>query len=90
MAVMKKEIEQVRQGLLRMKNKPDGFLFLDCEANGRFTYDEKEIFEIPVFHHPLMTNENEILFIPMWKEDGDCHIVDIKRFNSGYSESEQD
>lgn len=96
-------VEKVASGLRNMKRKPDAFVFNDCDDV--WTWDEKTILDLSVFHIDLITDLilekdkrvhmgacEEVLFIPVWNVDGlpQERAVDRLAFVQGYLEWKSD
>ena len=83
--IVRDMVQTVAAGVRRMNNPPDAFLYT---KDDEFCFDQEKICGFPVYHTALVMNnmtEDEVPFIPLWKEDGD-YITDRARFNKAYLE----
>ena len=82
-------IQKVAAGLRAVKVTPDAFLY--C-PQGDEVCDRNQICGIPVFYSALVNNtfsDFDVPFIPLWDECSDyAYIIERKRFDSAYTESE--
>jgi len=75
--------ERVAAGVRGMKEPPNAFLFVPT-ATG--VEEISEIAGIPIFYTPFIYNttiDDDVPFIPLWKEPGD-HILDVRAFNNRF------